>query len=593
MSVFRALALGLAVGFFAGLLPACGATRPCGPDTCIGCCDTTGGCVAGTGKGACGSAGAACVACPDEQVCASGFCSGSSGGGAGGGGGGSGGGGGGTTSPVDTFLTELTNSYCTRSIACGFTAANAAADCASFLGLLYFTGTSASVSSGASGFDQTAAGVCLSRVAAASCADVGREVNLCLDVFSPRAMTGGACFTGSECVQATDACGGPDSCQRTCRTLGTRDAPCRPGVPCDHGLYCQAPGNTCQPTVPPGSACLTSAMCDGDGFCTAGTCRALPVAGQPCRNGTPRCAEAAYCSGLVCQARQAAGGTCGLLASDECQVGLACVNGRCVARGGVDAPCNGTPECLDGLLCDAVQRRCAAIDADLPRGATCTRSTRYCRVDAQVCSGQTRGPDGGFTSSGTCRDSNPADPCAAHSDCNAGRTCAGGGPSSGRLCQDAGALSACASAANCRPSDDCVNGVCQARVATGARCSASGPGCLDPAAVCVGASDQDATLACRRLGAPGATCRSDTDNCQFPLTCADGGCVPAGHPGQPCLAFWGCLDGVCLERDGGPGSAPTGVCAPRRADGQPCTLGVNCVSGTCDSRAGVCRAACP
>ncbi|MEW5740785.1 MAG: hypothetical protein AB1938_17790, partial [Myxococcota bacterium] len=72
----RALALGALLGLVAQFPLACGSSKPCGADTCAGCCDSSGACVAGNTKGACGSAGATCVACPGDQTCAAGFCSG-------------------------------------------------------------------------------------------------------------------------------------------------------------------------------------------------------------------------------------------------------------------------------------------------------------------------------------------------------------------------------------------------------------------------------------------------------------------------------------------------------------------------------------
>jgi hypothetical protein len=611
--------LGLALGFLLGLAPSCGASKPCGPDTCAGCCDSAGACLAGSSDFACGSAGSTCVACDSGRRCSAGFCTtgagggdggvgGGSGGGVGGGttgggsGGGSGGGagggtgggvgggsgtGGGTGSPADTFVDELARRYCARNVSCGFNADGGVADCEALLHL-FFADLLRGARRGASALDAAATTSCLSRVPAAACSALGRELNFCLDAFVPAAATRSACIGDADCAQVADRCAGP-GCTGTCQAQGTLGGPCR-STTCDHGLYCDLATSTCRATVAAGQPCPSSTMCNGDSVCTNGNCVALPLAGALCDPFSTgnRCAESAYCSSLTCVARKQPGATC--QASTECVWNAACVQGKCVARGVVGATCSTTAECLDGLACDVVLKQCATVTYNLPRNASCTRLTRFCRVDAQVCAGQAVSADGGLVSSGTCRDSVVGDPCVRHSDCNAGLYCAGSGASGG--CQPAALNSACASAANCRPTEDCITGVCRARIATGAPCTATGPGCLDPAASCLAASDTDLTLLCRRLAPPGATCRTDTASCQFPAVCLGGRCVLAGHVGQPCLSFWGCLDGVCLDRMGGLGSTPASTCAAPRGDGAACLTGVSCASGTCDTRAGVCISAC-
>lgn len=591
-SLARPAVLGLVLGFVAAGF-ACGSSKPCGPDTCQGCCDSSGACVAGTGSGACGSAGSTCIACDGGRTCVAGFCSGSNGGGAGGGtadGGGAGGGsGGGTTqSPVDTFLSQLSDAYCARSIACGFSATGSTADCRAFLELL-FGDVRRSAALGSTAVEAMAATSCLSGVGATSCDALSHEMSLCLDALRATSVTGHACASGSDCASAGDRCAGGEWCSRACRPLGRLGGPCRSTV-CDHGLYCELASNTCQPTVGAGTACPSSTMCDGNSTCTNGSCVALPVAGQTCRSATPRCAETAFCVGTTCQARRPAASACAT--ADECEVGLACVNRSCVVRVGEGATCATSAECIDGLTCDVVLQRCQVVDSSVHQGGTCTRSTRFCQVDSQRCAGQSRDVDGGYTSSGTCRDSQAGDPCVSHVDCNASLYCQPGAPGTGvGVCAAAGDQTPCSTSDNCRAQDDCVSGTCAPRIATDARCSTTGADCADPAAVCVGASDSTSATTCRRLAAPGATCRSGTSSCQFPAVCEDGGCVVAGHPGEPCLGLFGCLDGVCLAADGGPGTAPTGRCYAARGDGASCTAASNC-TGTCDLNAGECVAAC-
>lgn len=66
------LLLGFALGVLSSLAPACGPAS-CGPDTCAGCCDSSGLCQAGSETTACGANGLSCDRCVGAQVC-SGRC---------------------------------------------------------------------------------------------------------------------------------------------------------------------------------------------------------------------------------------------------------------------------------------------------------------------------------------------------------------------------------------------------------------------------------------------------------------------------------------------------------------------------------------
>ena len=70
---FRWLAVGVAVGVVASLVPSCG-QEACGPTTCFGCCDLAGLCQSGTDLEACGTAGGSCNSCSANQVCQVGEC---------------------------------------------------------------------------------------------------------------------------------------------------------------------------------------------------------------------------------------------------------------------------------------------------------------------------------------------------------------------------------------------------------------------------------------------------------------------------------------------------------------------------------------
>lgn len=66
----------LVAGALGALLLACGpvAEKPCGPDTCTGCCDGAGVCQTGVTEATCGAGGNTCAACSSPLVCQLGAC---------------------------------------------------------------------------------------------------------------------------------------------------------------------------------------------------------------------------------------------------------------------------------------------------------------------------------------------------------------------------------------------------------------------------------------------------------------------------------------------------------------------------------------
>jgi hypothetical protein len=78
MNVWKALALGFAIGLVIALVPACSSSS-CSAANCAGCCTSGNQCVALASETAtqCGAAGNKCEACTGSQVCTSGVCTGS------------------------------------------------------------------------------------------------------------------------------------------------------------------------------------------------------------------------------------------------------------------------------------------------------------------------------------------------------------------------------------------------------------------------------------------------------------------------------------------------------------------------------------
>lgn len=72
---YRALALGVCIGFLVALSPACGEPE-CGPANCNGCCSAEGVCTdsATQNAQACGAGGNTCTACTGAETCNAGVC---------------------------------------------------------------------------------------------------------------------------------------------------------------------------------------------------------------------------------------------------------------------------------------------------------------------------------------------------------------------------------------------------------------------------------------------------------------------------------------------------------------------------------------
>jgi hypothetical protein len=71
---YRALVLGLVVGFIFAIAPSCGQAGRCNSTNCRGCCLAGVACQDPVGERACGARGNTCVACGAGQSCINGVC---------------------------------------------------------------------------------------------------------------------------------------------------------------------------------------------------------------------------------------------------------------------------------------------------------------------------------------------------------------------------------------------------------------------------------------------------------------------------------------------------------------------------------------
>jgi hypothetical protein len=210
-----------------------------------------------------------------------------------------------------------------------------------------------------------------------------------------RALRDGACDAMTECPPFQTCRNG------TCVTLIADrgvplDAPCSEQLlMCGIGLVCladPASGSTrCRPLPDIGESCMNALPCAA-GVCDAGTCIALPSAGQPCHRWLDEyfvCAEGLYCDerggAPRCTARKAAGESCSptdfelngaQLVQIECAAGLFC---DCANVAGCVGTCR--KKRWAGEDCAQANTRCAAgttCEAGICRGVESQRLFSKC-----------------------------------------------------------------------------------------------------------------------------------------------------------------------------------------------------------------------
>lgn len=147
-----------------------------------------------------------------------------------------------------------------------------------------------------------------------------------------------------------------------CRMQGELGATCNGtsygGRQCADGLVCNEVCVAAPTTV--GAACFNDGSgltCGAGLYCNGSTCQALKTQGQTCSNTftDPECAEGLYCNGSTCQPNVAIGGSCMVnpFACDPatafCDVSM---TGNCLALKALDATCEDSSQCADGLICE-------------------------------------------------------------------------------------------------------------------------------------------------------------------------------------------------------------------------------------------------
>ncbi|MDP3500027.1 MAG: Dickkopf N-terminal cysteine-rich domain-containing protein [Myxococcales bacterium] len=327
-------------------------------------------------------------------------------------------------------------------------------------------------------YDAIRAQTCATDWATRSCSDWAMEPASCKSFLLPAVSLGGRCYDGyQECSDGVCRGGG---CPRKCLARGAIAEVCLTTADCQANLYCRPPlgasgSSQCSQFGAESAPCGPTQLCAPGLVCSAGACRRLPVAEQPCVVG--RCDDSAFCvasaDGGVCESRRDAG-----------------------------LGCNDDSQCGPSLVCDAITQSCVASSAPIgaecsprqqcPQGATCLIETGQQRG---VCSVLKRATE----------------PCRVASDCQGHLTCveADGGRSCAPLLKNA---SVCSTSRDCLALSACVAGNCVGLPALGEPCSTTRPclwgACLDGA---------DGGAVCIEPQGPGQACRTGAD-------CASGRC---------------------------------------------------------------------
>jgi hypothetical protein len=141
-------------------------------------------------------------------------------------------------------------------------------------------------------------------------------------------------------------------CNQTCRS-GDPDTLCSNLFDCDSSAWCNA--GVCAADLAPGSDCTSRSQCGGTTTCTGlsivdsrpGRCLSISRAGDPCDficNGN------LYCSAGTCHELPKLGDSCS--AFTPCQgIDTFCSNGLCILRQGEGTSCSTAQLCQPGLFC--------------------------------------------------------------------------------------------------------------------------------------------------------------------------------------------------------------------------------------------------
>jgi hypothetical protein len=286
----------------------------------------------------------------------------------------------------DQYATQVPAALCTYEVRCGLFADQAS--CLAYDLITVDANFAAVVASGKTTFDPDEAQACLDATTNLPCDQTteGARVtaDACTKVVTGTGSAGDACSQNAECASAS--CEIPDCQQECCQGMCiAAQAPAGLGEPCvtrmcDTGLQCSADTQTCAPLSTAGTSCMLSDECAYGLGCANGTCKMLPLVGEPCPDQV--CAElGATCdASSTCAMVGLPGAAC--MISEDCSPYVTCdeTTDLCEALPTLGEPC--TTACSDGSFCNLEDGSGGSCTAPGPDGATCKRNAEcaneYC-----------------------------------------------------------------------------------------------------------------------------------------------------------------------------------------------------------------------
>lgn len=269
--------------------------------------------------------------------------------------------------PIDQLGNKLLDAVCTRESRCG-TYPDKATCVAANSELADPGQLKADVASGKASYDGSQAASCLAAFAAVGCTiSESQTVTLppsCDTLFKGTVASGGACYSGEECVSQRcnrAACAGVTGC-----CAGTCDP--TPGPPVASGGDC----------LPADSVCAAGTSCKLGATGTSATCVPLLAAGQSCTSTFGQCVDGKTCNSdpatgtRTCGTPPAEGQAC---PDNVCNATIdACDSATrtCVHKIGVGGACPTGAGCVNYANCDATTKVCVRQSA---AGGACTASS--------------------------------------------------------------------------------------------------------------------------------------------------------------------------------------------------------------------------
>ncbi len=387
---------------------------------------------------------------------------------------------------------------------------------------------------------------------------------------------GNACGANQPFCHPLLTCGGdPGSSKLTCVERAKLNESCKERS-CQYGLSCLKRLGICVDTAKEGEACagISKPCIDGSTLaCVNGYCKKRSGLDGPCSSEHP-CIDSLMCSnpkGGVCKNKRALGEGCS--ASQPCQDGLTCFTAL-GAVGSTSGTCRATvglgKPCSISAFCDESQGLFCGSKGTCRKPGT---QDEYCAQDGEctpglMCiAGSCSAPRG---NAGICqKDQHCQDGliCASQSTTTAGGTCI---PKGGE-----GAPCPCAAGHSCiQPRAALQSAVCRLDVGLGGQCGGASGGNCAAGLECQRSANSNIGK-CNAPPRAGEPCNSGGigfSPCGTGLFCKGGFCEAGRTEGQECSGAWGgpCAEGFSCQYQNGRGTCSSSCSQSQMTANTPC-----------------------